>query len=153
VTVTVPVPTVIDCRTAAFTETGTEAEIDPNDAVTVALPGANPSTKPDGVTRATTTFELTYVSSLVRFCVEPSLKLPTAINCTALPEFTDGLGGVIVIPVSVAAVIVKLAEAVTLPEVAVILQLPVLTAVARAAALTVQTEEAVEAHVMEFVTF
>jgi hypothetical protein len=55
-------------------------------------------------------------------------------------------------PVRVAAVTVRVADPVTEPDVAVAVQLPVLTAVAIAPALTVHTVEAFEDQVTEFVT-
>jgi len=84
--------------------------------------------------------------------LEPSLKLPVAFNCTLPPEQTEGFGGVSVIPVKVAAVTVRVADAEILPEVAVAMQVPVLTAVAIALALTEHTEDALEDQTTELVT-
>ena len=73
-------------------------------------------------------------------CVDPSLKVPVAFNCTLPPEFTEGFGGVIVMLLSVAGVTVNDAESETAPDVAVAEQVPGLTADAMALALTVQTD-------------
>ena len=57
-TVMVPVPIVIVCKVAAVTVTPNEEDTDPNDAVTVALPGASPWRSPEEDTVATAGFEL-----------------------------------------------------------------------------------------------
>src|SRR5262249_62412476 len=100
-------------------------------------------------TSATRGFELEYVSHAVMSCVEPSLKVPVAFNWRLPPVLTEGLGGVIVIPVSVAAVTVSVAEPETEPDVAVAEHVPVLTADATAFAFTVQTVDALDDHVTE----
>jgi hypothetical protein len=85
--------------------------------------------------------------------VDPSLKVPVAVNCRLPPEFTEGFGGVIVMDFSVAAVTTILADPEIAPEVAVAAQLPGATAATRAVAETLHTELALEDHATELVTF
>jgi hypothetical protein len=57
-TVREPVPRVSDCSVAAVTVTESEADTDPEVAVTVAFPVVNPWSNPVGVAMATSGFEL-----------------------------------------------------------------------------------------------
>jgi hypothetical protein len=79
--------------------------------------------------------------------------VPVAVNCCVSPAGTDAVVGVTDIDVSTAAVTVRVAELLILPDVAVIVAVPVATAVAKPALVTVATELAEELHVAVFVRF
>jgi len=72
---------VIDCNVAAVTVSDTEFDvIPPCVAVMVADPPPTPFAKPLPLTIATDVFEEFQLTELVRFCVEPSLNVPIAVN-------------------------------------------------------------------------
>ena len=78
----------------------------------------------------------------------PSLYVPVAVNCCVVVPFTiEAVGGVMVIETSTGAVTDRLAEPVTVPEVAVMFVLPITNAVESPAALMVATAGEDEAHV------
>src|SRR5437773_1128279 len=59
------------------------AGTDPKTARTVTVPGATPVAMPDVLeTVATVASEDVHVAEVVRFCVVPSAKVPTAFSCT-----------------------------------------------------------------------
>ena len=71
------------------------------------------------------------VTVVVRFCVEPSVKVPVAVNCWLVPRAIEGLAGVTAIETRVAGVTVSVVVPLTEPEVAVIVVVPVPVLVAR----------------------
>ena len=75
-------------------------------------------------------WEELHVMRVVRFCVLPSLKVPVALNCCWAPITITGLRGVRLMPVSVACVTFRVVEPVTELKVALMLALPLPTAVA-----------------------
>ena len=76
-----------------------------------------------------------------------------AVNCWVSPLATLGLAGVTAIDWSTAAVTVSTVEPLTPPSVALIVEVPVATAVARPAAVIVATEVVAEAQVTWLVRF
>lgn len=68
-----------------------------------------------------------HVTDVVRFCVEPSVYVPVAVNCLVVPSAMLGLVGVIAMETSVAGVTVSVAVPETLPDVAVIVVEPAAT--------------------------
>jgi hypothetical protein len=61
---------------------------------------------------------------VVRSCVVPLLKVPVAVNCCVLPVEIEAVLGVTAMEVNTAAVTVKLADPLIVPEVAVIVVWP-----------------------------
>ena len=76
-----------------------------------------------------------------------SLKVPVAVNCCVAPRRCDGFAGVTAIDCRVAAVTVSTVEPVTPPNVALIVEVPVATAVARPAAVMVADAGVADAQV------
>src|ERR1700722_13671676 len=109
--------------------------------------------KPAALIVATVTAEELHVAVLLRFCVVPSLKVPVAVNCCVPPFGTEGFAGVTAIDTSVAAVTVSVVLPVMLLEAAWIVVEPVVTAVAKPAALIVATVTAEELHVAVLLRF
>jgi hypothetical protein len=87
------------------------------------------------------------VTVLVIFCVELSLNVPVAVNCCVFPAATDGFAGVTAIDTRVAFVTVSVVDPTTPPLVALIVELPAFTPVAKPAALIVATVGVPDAHV------
>jgi hypothetical protein len=67
-------------KTAAVTVRIAELLTDPNDAVIVLWPGANPVASPLELIAATEDVREPQVTEAVRFCVLPSLNNPVAVN-------------------------------------------------------------------------
>jgi hypothetical protein len=70
-----------------------------------------------------------------------------AVNCCVVPALIEGFAGVTAIETRVAAVTVNVVEAVTLPTVALMLELPTPVVVARPVALMVATPGTDELHI------
>ncbi len=87
------------------------------------------------------------VALLVRSCVLKSEKVPVAVNCCVNPLAIEGLAGVTAIEVKVGATTVRVVEPVTPESVALMLEVPVATAVASPAVVIVATLVVAEAHV------
>jgi len=83
----------------------------------------------------------------VRSCVLPSVKVPVAMNCCVMPRETVGAGGLIVIDTSAAAVTVSSVDPLTVPELAVMLAIPITTICASPALLIVAVETVSDDHV------
>jgi len=102
--------TAIEVRTAEVTVTVVAPDTPPRVALIVALPTPIPVTRPwlpgASLTVASVGAEETQVTNVVRFWVVPSEKSPVAMSCSLVPVAIAELGGVIVIPVSTAAVTV-----------------------------------------------
>jgi hypothetical protein len=111
--------TVIDCVTL------------PDAAVTVALPEPTPVATPLLDTDTTPLADEVQLIELVKSCVDPSLYVPVACNCTDVPSAIDGFDGVIVTDTSVAGVIVIDVEADVVPYVPVTVAEPVVLPFAR----------------------
>jgi hypothetical protein len=87
-----------------------------------------------------------HVTVLVKFCVEESVNVPVAVNCTVPPSGTVGASGDTAIDTSVAGVTVNEAEPDTDPSVALIVDVPVVSAVAVPVAAIVATDGADDDH-------
>src|SRR6202030_802743 len=119
----------------------------------VVIPIVTAVAKPAALIVATVTAEELHVAVLVRFCVVPSLKVPVALNCCVPPFGTDGFAGVTAMDTSVAAVTVSVVLPVMPLEAAWMVVVPIVTAVAKPAALIVATVTAEELHVAVLVRF
>jgi len=111
----------------------------PTVAVTVAVPVATLLAKPWLLIVTTAALEELQRAVLVMSCVLLSLKVPVAVNCFVVPIDMLELAGVTAIDTSVAALTVSDALPVTVPEIALIVVVPVPTAVARPDASMVET--------------
>jgi hypothetical protein len=88
-----------------------------------------------------------HVTLPVRFCVELSLYVPVAVNCSVFPATTDGLTGVTAMDTSVAAVTVSVVLPTIPPLVAEIELVPAFSADARPPLVIVAVALVPEAHV------
>jgi hypothetical protein len=88
---------------------------------------------------------------VVRFCVDPSVYDPVAVNCCFVPFAILGLAGVIEMEPSVAGVTVSVEDPDTPPDTAVIVQEPAAVAVASPELLIVETPVLDELQVAEAV--
>lgn len=71
----------IDCRVAAVTANAMVFEVIPFWVAAILLePTPAPVANPPALMVAAAVFEELHVAELVRFCVEPSLKVPMAVN-------------------------------------------------------------------------
>jgi hypothetical protein len=105
--------TAIEVKTAAVTVNVAVPLILPEVAVIVAVPAlmpfASPVWKP---TVAVVVLDEVQFAVVVRFCVEPSLKVPVAVNCWVLVTTTDAELGETAIEVRTGAVPVPVSETV-----------------------------------------
>ena len=129
--------TAIDDRVAAVTVNVVEPTTAPLVALIVDVPTFTAVANPAALIVAFAGVPDDHVTLPVRFCVELSLNVPVAVNCCVFPAATDGFAGVTAIDDSVAAVTVNVVEPTTAPLVALIVDVPTFTAVARPAALIV----------------
>ena len=129
--------TTIDSSLAAVTLRVVEPVILPEVAVTVAVPRslaiASPWDPPELEMLTASVLEEDQVTLLVRFCLLLSVYMPVAENWTVRPLATKPFAGITIIDTSVAAVTVKLAEPLMLPDVQEIVVVPRPPAVARPA--------------------
>src|ERR1700749_827142 len=100
-------------------------------AVMVLVPRLRAVTRPLTVIEAMFVFDELQVTVPVISCVDPSEKVPVAVNCCKVPSGIDGLAGVTAMEVTVALVTVKVAFAETFPEAAVMVDVPGATPSAR----------------------
>jgi hypothetical protein len=122
----------------ACTVTESVALTDPEVAVTVAVPAATNDSNPALLTVAIAALLVDQVADDVRFCVVASLYVPVAISCVVVPTFPIGLAGVMAIDFRLGGT-VTVAVPLTCESVAVIVDFPAATAVARPEADTVAT--------------
>lgn len=122
---------------------------EPRTALMVVLPVATLLTRPWLLILATPGLEEPHSTTAVTSSELLSLKVAVAVNCLVVPTGMLELAGVTVMEVTVAPVTVSAAAPLTEPDVAVIVAVPVPTAVARPAELTVATEEDDEDQVTE----
>src|SRR6202044_2754586 len=116
--------TAIDCSVAAVTVRVVEPLIAPDVALIVEVPTPAPLASPEALIVAVVVVLEDQVTLDVRFCVEPSLNVPVAVNCCVAPLAIDGFGGVTAIDCSVAAVTVRVVEPLIAPDVALIVEVP-----------------------------
>src|SRR5277367_3847196 len=145
--------TAIDCNVAAVTVSTVEPEIDEDVAVMVEVPTPAPLARPDALMVAMVLVPDDHVTLDVRFCVEPSLNVPVAVNCWVAPLVIDGFAGVTAIDCNVAAVTVSTVEPEIDDDVAVIVEVPNPAPLARPDALIVAVEVVPELHVTVPVKF
>src|SRR6202522_2365529 len=145
--------TAIDCSVAAVTVRVVEPLIAPDVALMVEVPTPAPLASPESLIVAVVVVPDDQVTLNVRFCVEPSLNVPVAVNCCVAPLAIDGFAGVTAIDCSVAAVTVRTVEPFIPPDVALIVEVPTPAPVARPAALMVAVVVVPELHVTVLVRF
>lgn len=80
-------------------------------ALIVLVPAATAVARPVELMVAWAVFEELQVTLPVRFCVEPSVKVPVAMNCWVVPSGMEGLAGVTAIEASVGSISVALTSA------------------------------------------
>ncbi len=103
----------------------------PDVAVIVVVPlSVSAVTAPAAVIVAVVVFDELQVAVEVRFCIDPSLYMPVAVNCVRVPSGTEAFAGVTAIESSTAAVTVSVAVPTTPLTVAVIVVDPCFNAVA-----------------------
>jgi len=123
----------------------------------VAPDAARPSDPAVLLMRATSVLVEFHLTEAVRFCVEPSEKMPVAVNCSVVPSAMLGLVGVTSRVLSVAAVTAKVVDPDIAPDAAAMVVEPVSTAMTEpadsAVLLTVATLVLDELHVTEAVRF
>lgn len=112
----------------------------PDEAVTLVVPAATPVARPPELMVATELLAVAQVTAAVTLAVELSLYVAVAVNCWVWPAEMFAVAGEIAIAVSVFAVTVSAAVALTLPNEAVIVAEPAAMPVATPAALMVAAE-------------
>src|SRR5947199_349429 len=135
--------TVIDCSVAALTARAKLFEVIPLcAAVTLLLPIPEPVAKPVALMFTVAGLEEHEMELLVRFCVLPSLNVPVAVNCSAVPLAMEAFGPLIAIDCRVAAVTAKAKMFEVMPLcVAVMLLEPTATPVSRPPVVMVAAAE------------
>jgi hypothetical protein len=97
----------------------------PDFAVIVVVPlSVSAVTTPAAVIVAVVVFDELQVTVEVRFCVDPSLYVPVAVNCVRVPSGTEAFAGVTAIDSNTGAVTVNVVEPLTPVTVAVIVVIP-----------------------------
>ena len=114
-------------------------EILPEEPAMVAVPGEAAVARPLLSTVATAVLDDLQVTCVVIPLVVPSEYVPEAVNCWVFPAGVVGLAGVMDMEDRVAGVTARVVFPETLPEVAVIVAFPPVTAVASPLLLTVAT--------------
>ena len=145
--------TAIDCNVAAVTVSKVEPLMDDDVAVIVEVPTPAPVARPEAPMVAVVVVPDDQATLDVRFCVEPSLNVPVAVNCCVAPLAIDGFAGVTAIDCSVAAVTVRVVEPLIAPDVALIVEFPTAAPVARPVVLIVAVAVVPELHVTVLVRF
>jgi hypothetical protein len=145
--------TAIDCSVAAVTVRSVEPEIDDDVAVIVEVPTPAPLARPAALIVAVAVVPEDQVTVDVRFCVEPSLNVPVAVNCCVAPLVIEGFAGVTAIDCNVAAVTVRMVEPLIAPDVALIVEVPTPAPLASPDALIVAVVVVPELHVTVLVRF
>ena len=102
---------------------------------------------------ATPRVEELHVAVLVRFCVLPSVYVPVAVNCCVLPTAIEGFVGVTAMETSTGAVMVSVVVPIMPLMVAPMVELPVITAVAKPPGAIVATLAGIELHATALVRF
>jgi hypothetical protein len=98
-------------------------------------------------------FVESHVTDVVKSSVLPSLYVPVALSCFVVPKAKDGSGGVIAIETNTGCATLRSAEAVIDPETAVMVALPMASAVANPVLVTLATSGEEEFQLMELVRF
>jgi hypothetical protein len=145
--------TAMDCNVAAVTVSKVEPLMDDDVAVMVEVPTPAPLASPDALIVAVVVVPDDQVTVEVRFCVEPSLNVPVAVNCCVAPLVIDGFTGVTAIDCNVAAVTERTVEPLIAPDVALIVDVPTPAPVARPAVVIVAVVVVPDDHVTLDVRF
>lgn len=149
--------TAMESNSAGVTVRSVAPETEPEVAVTVVVPipvlVARPLLPRLLLTTATAVFAELQVTEVVRSCVLPSVKVPVAANCCLMPSAIEAWVGVTVRETRAAGATLSMVEPLTEPEVAVMVEVPCVTLVAKpwlpAELLTVATLTSEEAQVAE----
>jgi hypothetical protein len=139
--------TAIDFKAAASTVSDAEFEpVDPNDALTVAVPAPWLVANPAVLIVATVGAEEFQIALFVTSWLEPSVYLAVAANCWVVPSGIEALVGVIVNETNAAGETVSPVCPDVVPDEAVIVVLPTACEVARPFKEIVATPVADEDH-------
>jgi hypothetical protein len=145
-----------EARLAALTVTADVPLTEPEAAVIVVVPRFRAVASPLAVIDATPVFEELHVAVPVMSCVDPSEKVPIAVNCCKVPREIERFAGVTAIEVTVAPVTVSVALEEMPTDVAVMAELPAAIAMARPGtplALMLAAAEFPDVHCAELVMF
>ena len=132
--------TVMEDRVAEVTVRVVFPEILPEVAVIVEVPAATAEARPLLLTVATDGFEELQVTCVLIPWLVPSEYVPVAVNCLVIPAGMLGLAGVTDMEDRVAEFTVRVVVPEIFPKVAVTVEMPAVTAVARPLPLTVATK-------------
>jgi hypothetical protein len=123
--------TVIETSADAVTASEVEPLTLPDVALMLVVPTATVVARPEVFTVATAEESDDQVAVLVKSCVLPSLNVPVAVNCCVPPSASEGLGGFTAIDTNMAGVTVNEVEPTIVPEVALMVAIPLPTLLAR----------------------
>ena len=137
------------CRVAEVTVRTVEPLMSPSVALMLDVPTATPWARPVALIVALAVVPEAQVTAPVRSRCEPSLYVPVAVNCWVSPAAIEGLAGVTAMLCNVAEVTVSTVEPLMLPSVALIVDVPTATPVARPVAPTVAVAGVPEAQVTD----
>ena len=143
----------IETNAAGVTFTVVEPTIEPEVAVTPALPSLTLLARPWLSTVAMPLCAESHLADVVKSSVLPSLYVPVALSCFVVPKAKDGFEGVIAIESKTGCATLRVPEAVSEPETAVMVALPMAAAVANPLLLTLATSGAEEFQLMELTRF
>ena len=121
----------IETSTAGVTVNAADPLIAPEAAVMLAVPLPALDTSPALLMVAVARVSDDHAAVAVRSIVLPSVNEPVAVNCWVVPSAMEALAGATVIETRAAAVTVSVVEPVMLPEVALIVAVPVPALVTR----------------------
>ena len=113
----------MDATTAGVTDRVSVMLIEPETAVMVTFPRANVVSRPLPSINAIVGSDESHVM-VERVCVLPSVNVPTAVNCTAVPRASVGFGGFRLIDTRAAGSTVNVVVPATSPEVALMVTVP-----------------------------
>jgi hypothetical protein len=125
----------------------------PDIAEMVVVPAARVVARPVAAMVAAAGVDDAQVAVEVRFCVEPSVYVPMAVNCCVSPASTTGFAGVTAMVATTAGSTVSVVLPVMLPEVAEMLGVPAAWEVARPPAAIVAAATLLDAQVTVEVRF
>jgi hypothetical protein len=125
--------------------------MEPEDAMMLALPTPTPEASPALLMVANDVGVELQVTALVRSCVLLSLYVPVAVNCWLVPFAIEGLAGVTDKESRIGGLTATLTEFVTVPEVALMLEVPCRLPITNPVALTGATAGEEDDHVAEVV--
>jgi len=145
--------TAIETSAAGVTVRFADPLTAPDTALILLVPTPAAVTNPPAVIVATPMACELQVTRVVRFCVELSVYVPVAVNCSDVPFAIERFGAVTAIETSAAGVTVRFADPLTAPDTALILLVPTPAAVTNPPAVIVATPAVCELQVTEPVRF